>query len=498
MNPKRIFKPGSVAAPSKVGHPGTDEADEKVQPFPLHHLPPTAQAMAEATARTERTPETLAGGCVLSILSASIGAGLQVESGSNRVTRANLYILLSAESGSGKSETYRHVVKPFMDFEQQIVDRWKANTLPGLQAEADILESEIAKLKRGAFNCKSSVERAEIYDALKAKKKALAEIGAGLNAPRLCCEDVTSEKLAVMLGHNQEQLASLSSDAGAVVNILLGCYNKADRTDESVYLKAFSGDNCRVDRQTREPVLLDHPCLVVLWLTQPDKLESLMAARSLTDGGLIPRLLACHTRAQPQPIVDDVEGIPTATARDWARLINELVETFHMASKPLTIQPTPEALRILNEHYNQIVIRRRGELKDVTIYAARWNEQAWRIAVCLHAGMHGKNAGELMLDANTAESAIALADWFTVEQLRILARGRHAAHRAKQDEVLSLLAETPQGIRASDVYRKRIVPTAEDAHALLAKLEAEGELQGRDDQPVGGGHVTRIYTKAGM
>ena len=77
--------------------------------------------MAEAIARTERTPETLAGCCVLGILSASIGAGLQITSGPNRVTRGNLYIMASAESGSGKSETFRHAAKPFLAYERKMV-----------------------------------------------------------------------------------------------------------------------------------------------------------------------------------------------------------------------------------------------------------------------------------------------------------------------------------------------------------------------------------------
>jgi hypothetical protein len=37
---------------------------------------------------------------------------------------------------------------------------------------------------------------------------------------------------------------------------------------------------------------------------------------------------------------------------------------------------------------------------------------------------------------------------------------------------------------------------AEEAHTLLASMEAESDLTGRDEQPEGGGHVTRIYTKA--
>ena len=242
----QIYKPGSIKSPGPL------EPEEKIPPFPLEHLPPVARAMAEAIARTERTPETLAGCCVLGILSASIGAGLQVMSGGNRVTRGNLYIMPSAESGSGKSETFRHAAKPFLTWELATVEQWKHETLPGLQAEAEMLESEIARLKKdaggGKTGCKTGMEREEIRDALQAKKKALADIEDKLNPPRLCCEDVTTERLAVMLAQNGEQFASLSPDAGSIVNNLLGRYSKLDRTDEGIYLKAFSGDNCRVDR----------------------------------------------------------------------------------------------------------------------------------------------------------------------------------------------------------------------------------------------------------
>ena len=88
--------------------------------------------MAEAIARTERTPETLAGCCVLGILSASIGAGLEVTSGPNRVTRGNIYIMPSAESGSGKSETFRHAAKPFFDYERDLIEQLGSGNLPGL------------------------------------------------------------------------------------------------------------------------------------------------------------------------------------------------------------------------------------------------------------------------------------------------------------------------------------------------------------------------------
>jgi hypothetical protein len=122
----------------------------QAQPFPLHCLSPVCEAMGRAVCQTVRVLESLPGCCILGISSAAIGNGLQVKSGPNRFTRGNLYILPSAESGSGKSETCRHAAKPFFDFETELVERWKAEIKPELLAERKVLEAEIAKLTKSA------------------------------------------------------------------------------------------------------------------------------------------------------------------------------------------------------------------------------------------------------------------------------------------------------------------------------------------------------------
>src|SRR4030095_3670176 len=198
----------------------------------------------------------------------------------------------------------------------------------------------------------------------------LDQIEAKLREPVLSCEDVTGERLAVLLAHNRGQLASLSADALAVVNILLGRYNKLDRTDEGIYLKAFTGDRCKVDRQSRESVLLESPCLTALWLTQPDKLGSLLAERSFSDGGLIPRILCCHTHGEAREIVQNAPEIPSNVEKTYKDLIGSLLETYRLPNKTVTIDPTSEALEAMNAHHNAIVKRRHTDLRDVTIYAA--------------------------------------------------------------------------------------------------------------------------------
>ena len=213
----------SLVAKTEVFRKSTATLAEtvEVQPFPLHCLSSTCEAMARAICETVRVLEPLTGSCVLGFLSAAIGAGLQAKSGANRVTRGNLYIFLSAESGSGKSETFRHLAKPFLEFEAKRIADWNRERKPELLAEQKILEAEIAKLTKKAGKANGTPDRNEIRAELEEKLAALDQIETKLREPVLSCEDVTGEKLAVLLAHNDEQLASLSADALAIVNILL-------------------------------------------------------------------------------------------------------------------------------------------------------------------------------------------------------------------------------------------------------------------------------------
>ena len=331
---------------TKTDGANRDEPNEAAEPFPLHCLPPLVEAMAKEVCATERVPESLVGCCALGILSASIGAGLVVQSASNRVTRGNIYLLASAESGSGKSEAFRHMAKPFRQFEMDRIERWKEQDRPDA-----IAKRESTKGRYQERRCKRRPIRQRKHDgrhqARRSKEKfelEIEELERRLDPPTLSCEDITSEKLADLLSKNDEQLASLSPDALSIVNILLGRYNKADRTDEALYLKAFSGDPCVIHRMSRDPISLESPCLTALWLTQPDKLQSLLDERSLNEGGLIPRILACHTNCEPREIGKNPPSISISVEKAYAGLIFSLLETYRLAHERFTIEPTSEAL----------------------------------------------------------------------------------------------------------------------------------------------------------
>jgi uncharacterized protein DUF3987 len=291
---------------------------------------------------------------------------------------------------------------------------WKACEYPTLEAERLQLEDEISKLKKGQT-------RGELADKIAALERVKEK---ALYTPALIVEDVTAEELATKLAHSNETLASLSPDAGTIVNNVLGRYSNIKRPNDNIYIKAYSGDFCKVDRRSSPPVHLQSPCMTALWLLQPDKVNSLLAEEILVVGGLLPRFLVCHSHSVAQEIDENnpTPPIPDATRDVYRTLIDLLVHEYRSnEGEAYVVKPTSAAEKAFIAYHNKIVKRRNnGELQDIAPFAARWNEQAWHLAVCLHAGQWGDEAHEKSLSSETAESAIVLADWFSNEQLEIL------------------------------------------------------------------------------
>lgn len=415
---------------------------EPSNPMPLNLLPKPFAEMSQAIVKSARVPPSLAGCCVLGALSASIGSGLRVKSGPDRYSHSNLYILASASSGSGKSEAFRHALAPFFDAEREEIEFWRTDIFPKIWSEKQMLECEIEKLKREAKSKQSAFSKEDIRSAIEDSQRRLMELEIDVIEPARSTEDATSEVLALLLQNPSESLASLSADSGAIINNLFGRYNKSGRTDEAIYLKGWSGDSCKVNRIHRSSIVLNHPRVTALWLAQPDKIDSLLKEKSFIDGGLIPRLLVCHTDAKPTPIPPEECGISHAVRTGYSEAINTLLRTFHKATSPLTVQPSKEAVGQLTEHYNSIAMRMAdGDLKDVDSFAARWTEQAWRLSVCLHAGTHLSNADQYEISGQTAIDAIMLTDWFAGNQLEILNELRTEKMEQRRNKLAELLKQ---------------------------------------------------------
>jgi hypothetical protein len=408
---------------------------------------------------------------------------LAIPSDREHQTFGNVYLVPATESGVGKSVTFKKVMAPVYGYQEELRQQEKAKHY-SLKAELLRLNATLKHVESG----KEPVDENVLPRMIRRKDEIEAELK---HRPKIVCEDVTREKLQVLLAQNGERIFSASADAQQVIHAVL--HGKGDNP----YIKAWSGDSVDVDRISRDAVPLKAPRIAILWLPQPDLIVEMFTRRDLTVNGFLPRVLPCVVEYAPVLLEVRTRRVMLQTEKGWNDLVRGLFATYHAKrGDPFVLRPVDKVQALLITYYNSIVERRRDELADVGPFAARWAEQAWRLVVVLHAATHGSNAHNEIVQASTAEHAIALMEFFSGQQLDLL---RHTRAHAKTEAAVAVLkllpakSEVPDEITARDVVRDHITQNTDDARALLERLVREGKLIARDYTPEGGGHPTRKY-----
>jgi hypothetical protein len=435
-----------------------DLPEVELTPFPTHCLPGAAGDMAREIGRvTTAQNEPLAAASVLAIVSAAIGAGIEVSTGGERRTRGNLFVLAIAESGTGKGETYSIAGEPFEALEAEAIEIFDMHTKPGLLAEINVAEARAKTLCKDAAKETDTHARILSLTAYRQAEEERADIQRRIDsAPRWKVADVTKEALAVvMAGQPGEAVASLSSEARGIFSIVKGRYGK-EGGDEDLYCSAYSGDSINVDRMGRARVTLRRPCLSILWMVQPDAARKAFNEESFTDSGLLPRFLTFDPKAEPQERYEQPAPIPTAIKAGWETLIRSLATTYRMnGDEPQTVSVSREALAAITDYERENVRRRRrdGDLVDLAPFVARWTENAWKLALVLHSARHGSGAHEATLEAGTAADALEVMRWFAGRQLEVLQSGRREKLQKRLMALMAAMAAAKNEISFRDLKR---------------------------------------------
>ena len=173
----------------------------------------------------------------------------------------------------------------------------------------------------------------------------------------------------------------------------------------------------------------------------------------------------------------DLVEINREVVSNYEKTIDGLAVAFRLAEKVVVVQSELPAKQVIVDYHNEVVALRKEELNDVTMFAARWHEQACRITLILHAVKHGSEAGTQEIQEDTAKAGVAIAKWFASEQLAILNSYRDQ-HQVEQLKNIWLFAEThPQGFTARELARSQFSGNSEMANSVLAPFVAKGLLQ---------------------
>ena len=271
--------------------------------------------------------------------------------------------------------------------------------------------------------------------------------------PRIIAEDATTEILGVLLQGNGEQLALMSADCGDVILNLLGKHQEG-KEDESLYLRGYTGEECRVDRITRAPVCLKSPRLTLCLVGTPDIMEKLYGNDRFMTGGFLARCLPIQSAANMARRGGNRRAVSAETMAAWNSLLRELYG-FRVSGEKRIITCTPDAEQVFDDCHNAIVAKdMAGELPlPLCPFASRVAEQAIRIAINLHALKHGANAPNVILDEQTARDAVRLAEWFFAQQELMLAASIDQARESQADRLESKLRASGGRMTMRDLKR---------------------------------------------
>lgn len=461
------------------------EATPKALAFPIERLPGAAKDVALEIARTRLLPPDLPGSLALVTAAAAIGKGLELDIPPHR-TRANIFLLATAKSGTGKSDCFRDITAPLI-MAEEMENEAHESTRHKKAAEASLLEKEIAGIKG---RTEGNIEkRANLTEKHEAAMKAL-------QPPRIIIEDATEPAMKQAFASNREQLALMSPEGGQVIANLLGRYGDTKgQTSDTVALKAFSGDSDSQSRVGTGETRLKSPCLTIALIVTPDKAREMFRNPRFVEGGLMARFLVATSNARPQ--YDDGEPRrPDAGILDrWQKTILDLVSTYRKAQAPAVIQCEPEALKVFRDYWNEKFVDCFDEIEGDAAFYARHVEQAKRLSVILHALKHGRDACRERLTADTAADALALVAWFIQNQENALTDARHDKTKSLIENIEEAAKErgtlTNTG-RAVTIRNLRRCGISDEAAKTLAQDHPE-KYAIEKTQPNGGGRPSPCF-----
>jgi hypothetical protein len=255
--------------------------------FPTHVYPKPINDFVEKLSIAMQVPHDMAGCMVLAVLATICQKKYEVEIKTGWRVPVNLYILSIGESGSGKSPTLRAIFKAIYEFEQRERERIRP-----LQKEAqtayDILEGQLTQMKQKAIKAEDESTRRVLQEQAQALARELDATHVPV-LPRLITDDITMEKLAMMMAEQRGMLANISAE-GTLFSIMAGRYTPGHMSLEAI-LNAWSGDPIIVDRGGRSGELIKKPALTLGLMVQPGVLRSLRDKPEFRERGLLARFL---------------------------------------------------------------------------------------------------------------------------------------------------------------------------------------------------------------
>lgn len=381
-----------------------DSLNEWEKPIPLGDKPiafnpewlpsPLNEYVSAVAESSMQVPVDMPAIGVLSVLGLCNSRNYIVQVNQDYFEPLNLYCVLVGEPSERKSSVLSEITAPVVMFEKEENKRLAPEIAKSIQ-EKKLLEKELQSLENKVANTgreealQKAVELSE-YEEVKPL--------------RLIADDVTMEKLASLLCDSKGKLGIFSGE-GQIFSTFAGQYSKKENFD--VILKAFTGEDIRVDRLGRASESVENPALSMLLAIQPSVLEEVVGNRNFDGRGLLSRILFSIPESRIGSRLFESAPIPESLKNRYCKLIRKLLIVENEKAVPLKLSSDVKAE--LKRFFDEIEKRLTGDLYELRAFSGKVVGLTVRIAGNLHCVKHSDSPASQLIEVDTIRSAIEIA-----------------------------------------------------------------------------------------
>ncbi len=378
--------------------------------LPTEVLPHWVEAMVKAQALATETPTDLGLMLVLGVLATACQKQFLVSPQPGHFEPLCLWTVPAMPSGERKTPVLLGLTKPLHEWQREQA----AKLAPENSQKTSDRETALARIKTLRTKAANAMVEnfADLSHEIKELESTLPDIP---RSPRLWCQDITPERVGSLMAENDEAIAIIS-DEGGIFDLMGGRYSNG-LPNLDVFLQSYSGSPVCVDRQGREPLNLNKPCLTICLSPQPDVLRGLTGKSGFRGRGLLARFLYALPPSQLGYRTLNNVPVPATVAAQYSAGVTALLE-MHQAVKDgkvldrarLKFSDTAYAEWKAFSQTVEIYMRDGGGLEHLRDWAGKLPGQVSRIAGLIHCAeyAHGRPEDHLIsLDTVAKAQAIA-------------------------------------------------------------------------------------------
>lgn len=354
-------------------------------PIPIETFPTWLKDMIAHVAAATETPPELAAMMGLATLATTAQRTFEIEPEPGYREPVNLWTIAAMDSGNRKTAVLIQMTAPLSDYEADqasiIEPEYKRKA-----SERKTCESRIQHLRTKAAKC---TDKEEFTKASAEIAKLEADLPVVPVVPQLWIQDVTPEKLAVVMAE-QGGILSLVSDEGGLFETFAGRYS-GGIPNLDLILKAHAGSPVRIHRQCREPIDMDAPTLTMGLSPQPEILRGLAETPGFRGRGLLARFLYVLPTSQLGARTLSPCPLPATTATAYSAGLQAILKIKPKGQAPRHCLQLTEDAHAEWKSFSLVVeheLREGQRFEYLRDWAGKLPGAAARVAGLLHIATH--------------------------------------------------------------------------------------------------------------